>query len=399
MGFFDFIFRRNNSSTLEEKLKEWNKAAKEESDKYQKIHDKNINSFNYRKLKNVHDTSLSCVEKSFLKYVCGRTVQETNIAGYWTHSYNIKYSYVMSKFFKLGLLDTKISLKKCTVKVLKEILRGRGIPLNGKKNDLISRLGENPVFSEVEMHLLEQYRIYSLTPSGETIVASVVDSITKDPEIEDKTLELIQIQDFDAAFDVIAKWQASKNSSQGIGINWHTTKLSETKRKEYTKIFSEYSDHIVASCKILCDMLGMGSRELILLLKRFNKYTPPPPREILFTEEVVGQHRKAFLSYLKDTLHKEKFTVEIEEKYGGIRIYWRRYPIGQIGFSKYGHTMQWIEGAYVPNTEVKDPLNEVVTSCGNPVTVENLSLQDCLEHINYWIQYINVLIATENIEL
>lgn len=421
MGLLDFIFRKKKEhapkivlqkySPLEPyspphspELDKISREAQILSDQYYQVHCSNISSFDYRFVQDTNEKELSCVEKSFLKYVCGRCVLDTYIAGYWTHTYGIDYRAVMSKFFNLGLLSATIDLQSCTVKTLKEVLRKRGLPISGKKADLIARIGGNDSLSPQELDFLEKYRAYTPTEYGSAIISTVLDSATKDTDFEDETLALIQMGRITEAFNKVAKWNASSAVPNGIDIDWTNAELPIYKRNTYEKTLSEHTDRVVASCLILNDMLGLGGDKLVLLLERFNKYTPTfVENKIMFTEEEVKQHEELFFTCLKGALQKEKLTIQTKKLPTGWRFLWHRYQIGQIAFSKYGHLMQWVSGAQVADWDITskketvDMTAYVYDTCGETVNADGLNLQECIDKIPYWIQYIHILIKEEDL--
>jgi putative phage DNA-binding protein len=283
------------------------------SDNYYHIHINNISSFDYRFIQDTNEKELSCVEKSFLKYVCGRHVHDTYIAGYWTHTYGIDYRAVMSKFFNLGVLSATIDLQHCTVKSLKDILRMKHLPVSGKKADLIARIGDTNSLTPQELGVLEEYRAYTPTEYGNAIISTVQET--------------------------------------------------ESERESFNS-FSEM--------------------------------------KILFTEEEVRQHEEIFFVCLKEALQKEKLTIESKEIYAGWRFIWCGCQIGQIKFSEYGHWMQWISGAYpvdwekISKNDFNDINEYIHDASGDIVSADGLSLQECIDKIPYWIQYLHLLMAEED---
>lgn len=284
------------------------------SAQYDQVHRDNISAFDYRFIQDTNEKELSGVEKIFLKYICGRYVHDTYIAGYWTHTHKIDYRAVMSKFFNLGLIEVHIDLQNCTVKSLKDVLRKRGLPISGKKRDLIARIERTNSLPSQEAESLEKYRKYTPTKHGADIISTLQ---------EDRPAE--ELSDF------------------------------------------------------------------------------PKEMEVLFTKEEVNQHKEEFFIHLRETLQKENLTVQAKELYPGWRFLWHDCQIGQIVFTEFGHKMQWISGASVPNYEnilqmSEEDINKYIhATCGDVVSAEGLTLQDCIDKIPYWIQHIRVLIEDEKV--
>lgn len=334
MGIFDFIFGKIKKNTpdvtteqsqkyspivpYEEKhdagLEAITLAAQAVSDKFQQKHNANISAFDYRSLQNTNETELSCIEKKFLKYVCGKRIRATQIAGYWTHEYGLNYAFVMSKFFNLGILTVGIDLQHCTTEVLKNLLRTRQLPVSGKKKDLLTRIGEATPLSDQELGSLEEYRAYIPTEYGNAIIRS----------------------------------------------------MQKTKRKEQT---------------------AFSSTE----------------RKIRFTKEEVEQHKENFSACWNEALRKEKLTIQTKDLNGGWRRFlWQGCQIGQIKFSRYGHRMQWIGGAYAVDwdkatkKEINSMMRYIRETCGEVYEADGLNLQECIAKIPYWIQYIRILIKDKD---
>ena len=335
MGIFDFLFgkiKKNTPDITTEQSQKYSPivpykekhdagleaitlAAQAVSDKFQQKHNANISAFDYRSLQNTNETELSSVEKNFLKYVSGRPVHDTYIAGYWTHEYGLNYALVMSKFFNLGMLTVGIDFQHCTVDVLKNLLRTRQLPVSGKKKDLLTRIATAEPLSDQELGSLEEYRAYIPTEYGNAIIRS----------------------------------------------------MQETERK------------------------GQASSSL-------------PERKMRFTKEEVEQHKENFSACLNEALRKEKLTIQAKELNGGWRRFlWQDCQIGQIKFSRYGHRMQWIGGAYTVDWDkaTKKEINAMVKyiheTCGEVFEAKDLNLQECITKIPYWIQYIHILIEDKDL--
>lgn len=417
MGLLDFFFGKTKKppsvvlpkySPLEPYIEKQNTdldqitaETQARSKNFQSIHDDNISSFDYRSIQSTKGNQLSCVEKSFLKYVCGRPVHNTYIAGYWTHTYGIDYQVVMSKFFNLGLLDARIDLQNCTVKSLKDLLRTRGLRLSGKKCDLITRLESSGKLSSEELDTLDEFRRYTPTKTGAEMVSAVVDSATNDTNFEDEVITLLQEERLDDAYRRVVDWETSRPIPMGLGATGTNATLSAYQRREYEKILLDYPDRVVSSCIILHKMLGLGADKIIPLLKRFNKYDPPPPREDIFSEEEVLQHKKDFFAYWEELLRNECLSVEVNEIFNGWRFLFRDYQIGQVGFTQQGHWMQWIESAHAIDwdkwSEKKDDEQELYfrDTLGESISADGLTLQECKVIACHWIQYIRVLISED----
>ena len=410
MGLLNFIsnlFNKTDSqedipqdaspiTVIEEKPSEPSKEFLEYCARLDKIHDDNISSFDRKNLLPTDDNPLTCIERSFLKYISGRSVQGNNCAAYWTHGYKIHYGMLMSKFFNQGLLTTGFEAKTLTVAMLKKLLRMRGLPTKGKKADLLARIEGQTALTPQEILELDVCEIYIPTEEGKKIIERTPNSITNDPDFEDEILLLIQENQLDTAYEKVMTWRNKYSRSQIFSTDLSEHRLSNLKRQEFENTLSEASDQVIASCTILTEMLG--ENRVTTLLKRLGKYSPPPSKEILFTKEEVSQHEKIFFSCWEDVLRKEDLTVKAKKLANGWRFLWNSCQIGQIGFTQYGHWMQWFEKAYVIDWKVVREKTEdeqdryFHDASGKFMKVECLNLHECIDKIPYWIQYTRVMI-------
>ncbi|MGF0556176.1 SAP domain-containing protein [Clostridioides difficile] len=257
-------------------LYELEKQAREKSDALYDIHTNSVNEFNPQNNILKTDTKpLTSIEKSFLKYIIGENICEPYIAAYWTYEYNINYSYLISKFFNMDYL--KISnyiedLTKLTVSELKEILKSNNIKSTGKKADLIERIEKEISQEDLSNFFNSSNKYYALTKKGKELLKDVHKSATKNIDLENQCLELIYTNKYEEAYDLICKYESSKNIQRGININWENHKITPTQIKSYETI-KELDinlkdillDNIIKSSYILCDMLGNNTKTSILV--------------------------------------------------------------------------------------------------------------------------------------
>ena len=133
-------------------------------------------------------------------------------------------------------------------------------------------------------------------------------------------------------------------------------------------------------------------------MKLIDKEKPTSSKRILFTKEEISQHEKEFFAYWEDILRKENLTVEVKKIAKGWRFLWNSCQIGQIGFTQYGHWMQWFENAYVIDWKVVREKTEdeqdryFHDASGKFMKATCLNLHECIDKIPYWIQYTRVMI-------
>ncbi|HBH1340121.1 TPA: DNA-binding protein [Clostridioides difficile] len=257
-------------------LYELEKQAREKSDALYDIHTNSVNEFNPQN--NILETDtkpLTSIEKSFLKYIIGENICEPYIAAYWTYEYNINYSYLISKFFNMDYLkisDYIEDLTKLTVYELKEILKSNNIKSTGKKAELIERIEKEISCEDLSNFFSSSNKYYALTDKGKELLKNVHKSVTKNIDLEDQCLELIYADKYEEAYDLICKYESSKNIPRGININWKSHKITPTQIKSY-KTIKELDinlknvllDNIIKSSYILCDMLGNNAKTSILV--------------------------------------------------------------------------------------------------------------------------------------
>ncbi|MDX5642757.1 DNA-binding protein, partial [Clostridioides difficile] len=58
----------------------------------------------------------------------------------------------------------------------------------------------------------------------------------KNTDLEDQCLELIYIDKYEEAYDLICKYASSKNIQRGININWENHKITPMKIESYKAI-------------------------------------------------------------------------------------------------------------------------------------------------------------------
>lgn len=264
-------------------LKEIDLAARKHSDKMFSLHQSEIHKFNPEDidLSVVDNKPLTSVDRYFLKYLNKLSVENPNIAGYWTYEYNIDYKKTITKFMMNGYLEiSTYSIGSCTVAELKEILKDNELTVSGKKSDLINRIIDNNI--DLSKYLNAVKPTYILTEKGINETKDLLPSATKNTDLEDECLQLISQQDFNSAYKSICKFEASKNLPRGIGIDWNKELekgLSENKVERYNRFFNsnvipnelqEYEIEIKSSI-ILGIMLGVNVQGIYLMFYRVTK--------------------------------------------------------------------------------------------------------------------------------
>lgn len=173
MGIFSFLFKirkqraqSDNSDNFNSSLLD--KESRKKSEYYYSIHQKKLKSVDVASIdcSKIKPRKLSSVELSFLKYLNNCNVDNLQIAGYWTHEYNIDYKEVIPQFICQGLLEVHDSRELSSLKIvdLKNILTTKSLPRSGNKVELIERIEENFTSDELKQYLIDGNRYYRLTP-------------------------------------------------------------------------------------------------------------------------------------------------------------------------------------------------------------------------------------------
>jgi len=178
LGIFDFFKKKETVSTRNQILglsdkemeeikataqKQWEQSGQREklreeamrrSEEFSQIHQSNIDKIDLSKIRynEISDIIFSPYEVIFLDYINGLSINNPNIAGYWTHDYQIDFQSAIAKFFIAEYLkesDYKFNMTKCKVPELKDFLKDRGLKTTGKKDDLIARIVTECPESEV----------------------------------------------------------------------------------------------------------------------------------------------------------------------------------------------------------------------------------------------------------
>lgn len=227
------------------------------------------------------DAPLNSIEKYFLQYLDSREVSNPNIAAYWTYEYNINYKKLITKFILNGYIEISRTLGLSYLKVveLKEILKRYNLPTTGRKKELVKSITENIPLEELQNIDVEPH--YSLTEKGHEIIKDLLPSATKNTDLEDKCLQLISQQNFDAAYKEICLFEMSKNIPRGMGMDWekeYNFGLSKSEIRRYQAICGcmlpndlvQYEVELKC-CAILQIMLGTTSDKIYKTFYRVTK--------------------------------------------------------------------------------------------------------------------------------
>ena len=283
MKFFN-IFKKRKNKLDKKEIEKLDYIARKESEYYYSLHLKRLKELNPDKIdfSNFKPRKLNSIELNFLKYLNKIDVDNPNIAGYWTHEYNINYSEVLKQFLGQGLLRIHDEKDLHTFKVaeLKQILSSKSLSKTGKKEDLINRIHANFTPSELSKYIKSDKRYYKLTSKGKEMVKTLKPSATKNLDLEDKCYSLIIKGEINKAHKKIAKYESQKPIPRGVGIDWKDAYINGLDKTA----FINYTDHLnltqelpsslskyqkqINAVVILGDMLGVSLDKICKLFLR-----------------------------------------------------------------------------------------------------------------------------------
>lgn len=231
--------------------------------------------------------SLCSTEKFFLKHIGTQPVEKPNIQAYWTYDYNLDYAKWMTKLLKGGYLSV-VSMRgdfsALTVAQLKDALRVQGLPLDGKKSDLVDRVSKNISKDKVADIIYSNISsgFYELTKAGIEAVKELKSSATKNLELEDNCIQLLLNKEFSSAYKLVCEFERSKPNSRGVGVNWekeYQKGLSDFKISLYDSLYTddmlrhipeqhEQYNELAIACLVFCEMMGMGPHKFKILFTR-----------------------------------------------------------------------------------------------------------------------------------
>lgn len=237
----------DDSMNLDEKVSAFRQQAKHTSDLLYAQRTKIVNGFNPEGIVPTKQSSadLSSVEKSFLKYMKGKPIVDTDVPAYWFYEYNIDYPKLMTKLLQGGYLyvsGVADDLSVLKVEQLKLILKGKGLSCTGKKDELISSIIAN--YSREEINIFCQgsninKQVYLLTAKGSARISGICKSMTKDIDFEDKCLNKILTLDFSGAYDIVRGWQLSKHTPFEDDNSYYKNPLPEFDVDLYNYFFNQ----------------------------------------------------------------------------------------------------------------------------------------------------------------
>lgn len=119
--------------------------------------------------------TLNPAEKLFLWYIDKKPVKNPKIGVYWRLNYNLyDFQHCIIKLMKSGLLDVSrdpaIYLHTHTVEVLRQMCRGFGLSVSGRKQQMIDALLAHDFARETIQHLADKQAVFRLTERGKHFV-------------------------------------------------------------------------------------------------------------------------------------------------------------------------------------------------------------------------------------
>lgn len=230
---------------------------------------------------------LSSLEKSFLRYMDKKDVENPDVPAYWVYEYAVDFAETMTKLLRHGYLcigDDAHALQFLTVPMLRDILGIYGCRKTGKKEDLIERIRQELPLEDIKekFHLPEKYL---LTQNGEMLLACFPKSATKDLDFEDECLNLIAQKDFEGAYKSVCRNELRKIIPSGMGLDWNENMkkgLSAFQRDLYIAFFDQDVSHELSALlkpyetqlkaiSVFANMTGMAGIKAVLIFDRITE--------------------------------------------------------------------------------------------------------------------------------
>lgn len=254
-------------------MKKGNSKKTDKSIKYSKKHDVQCIIDGKYDLLNFIERELTSAELYFLKYI---TTIESNPIGSishdWTYDYHLDFQDVLNQFVGQGLVNIEVMTlgdkigERHTIKELKGILNKEGLPVNGKKSDLIERL-----IQVYDKSLLQEYENerdinYKLTEKGKILIKHINPSISKDMELEDKSYRLVLNGNIEEAYRIILD---SKKTEYPPRLDKEISKYSELSNLNLNlpEDIKDKQKNII-SCIIVGDIFRCATYRIKELIKR-----------------------------------------------------------------------------------------------------------------------------------
>jgi hypothetical protein len=148
---------------------------------------------------------------------------------------------------------------KFLVKELKEMCQQRGLPVSGKKDDLISRLIQAD--EKGMQQLVKGLKLLCCTEKGLPIVQEYISYRKEERRIaDDIVLDALKKKEFRSAAQTMIDYEANQVFSRGIGIDW--------KHQKTSRYVDELGEIFICKPKIL-DSVPNEKMELLRIMAGF----------------------------------------------------------------------------------------------------------------------------------
>jgi len=157
------------------------------------------------------------------KFRAGASLKSFHDADHWATALKEKPSEVIEHFVKEGLLEPTGLLELVAYKFktsdLKSILKGNGLKVSGRKDELIQRLVDNNAQAMCEA--TKDIDLYQCTAVGAQLAESYLAAEkTKRECAERDVLDLLGRGEYSEAVRVVAQFEALQVFPRGMGIDW-----------------------------------------------------------------------------------------------------------------------------------------------------------------------------------
>lgn len=262
------------------------------------------------------DHQLNNIEIGFLKLLEGKAANDSSVLGWWCAYNNIDGFKVISKLRKndyLTLSDYKFNIRKAKIPTLKAFLKMHGLPVKGKKDDLVNRIIENISETDCSSYFNQSY--WAFTPKAITLMNE--EEIKAEKE-HNRNVDLIRRGSYD---ELKRKMYPNKNEHWGTEDTFYETidflmkhgfeefDLSEDIRRNLSAFIAlravNYSSRGYSTCiKYITQYLGSLNMEL-------GSLKLPASLEKYMLENEIESKADIFETYIQFIINRARSTAEL----------------------------------------------------------------------------------------
>lgn len=157
------------------------------------------------------------------KFLHSSSVDEFIKADYWANALSEDSKVAINRFINEGMLSQASLFNqidhKFTSAELKNRLKQLGLPVSGKKDDLIDRLIQSD--SEGIKNAVQGLVLYICSEQGEILAKKYLsDELDKQTKLENQVWEYLKQRNFKEASLSVSIYESKKVFPRGIGVDW-----------------------------------------------------------------------------------------------------------------------------------------------------------------------------------